>query len=45
MEKSKKEYLPISHKICPSKDMCLKTKIKRDRMEMIPCTLECYTQD
>jgi mevalonate pyrophosphate decarboxylase len=36
MEEFKKGYLPISHGIHLSKDMCPKTQIEKDRMERIP---------
>jgi len=40
MEESKRWYLSILHKIHLSKDMCSKTQIKRDEIEMIPYTLD-----
>jgi hypothetical protein len=38
MKESKRGYLHISHMICLSKDMCPKTQVERDKMEIIPYT-------
>jgi hypothetical protein len=39
MKESKRGTLPISYMIRLSKDMCPKTQIERDMIEMIPYTL------